>query len=107
VFGFVAPVPLGGVGYLPVAFGSYTVTLSAFGAKQTYTFTVSGSSPFTVAFYFASQPIPATTTVNLPSTVALPAIVGLVGATVTAFPVVRWFRERRKKAEAEQRRITL
>ncbi|HYK93745.1 MAG TPA: hypothetical protein VEY07_06855, partial [Thermoplasmata archaeon] len=106
-FGFLAPVPLGGVGYLPVAFGSYTVTLSAFGAIQTFTFSVSNSNPFTVVYYFASHPIPTSSTVDLPSNIAISAIVGLVAATLTAIPVVRWFRERRKKAEAEQRRITL
>jgi hypothetical protein len=106
-FGFLAPVPLGGVGYLAVAYGSYTVTLSAFGAKQTYTFSVSNAEPFTVVFYFTSQPISPTTQVDLPTTITLPAIIGIIGATICAVPVVRWFRERRRKSEAEQRRITL
>ncbi len=105
--GFLAPVPLGGVGYLAVALGSYTVTLSAYGVHQTYTFNVAGSDPFTVVFYFASKPIPTSSTINLASTVTIPAIIGIAGATLTSVPVVKWFRERRKKAEAEQRRISL
>lgn len=106
-FGFLQPIPLGGIGYLPVAYGTYTVTLSAFGATQSYSFKVSNPSPFTVVFYFASKPIQTPTTVNSPSTITIPAIVGLVAAAVTAVPVLKWFRERRRKAEAEQRRISL
>jgi len=107
VYGFVAPVPLGGVGYLPLAYGSYTVTLRALGAVESYSFTVSTQTPFTVVFYFASSPLATHSTVNLGPTVAFPAVIGLVGATIAMIPVVGWYMERRRKAEAEQRRITL
>jgi hypothetical protein len=106
-YGFLSPVPLGGVGYLPVAYGAYSVTLTAFGTTQTDTFAVSTGTPFTVVFFFASAPVSPTTSVNLSTAVTIPSIVGLVGATAVMWPVVSWFRERRKKAEAEQRRITL
>jgi len=107
IYGFLAPVPIGGVGYLPVAFGTYTVTVKAFGVTETYSFVVSTSNPFTVLFLFASQAVPPDTSVNAPPAVALPAVIGLAGAFVASFPIVNWFRERRRKAEAEQRRITL
>ncbi len=105
--GFLAPVPIGGVGYLPVAYGSYTVTLSAFGVKQTFTFSVDSAQPFTVVFYFTSKPLTPQTSVDLASTITLPAILGIAGAFVVMFPLTSWFRERRRKAEAEQRRISL
>ncbi|MCI4335903.1 MAG: hypothetical protein L3K17_01720 [Thermoplasmata archaeon] len=107
LFGFAAPVPIGGVGYLPVSWGGFTVTLTAFGNTETYTFTVASATPFTVVFYFASQPITPNTSVSLGTSLTLPAVAGLVGAAVVSLPVVGWFRERRRKAEAEQRRVTL
>jgi|GEM_PF-1900867 len=105
--GFLAPVPLGGVGYLPVSYGAYTVTVGALGSTETYTFTVGTDQPFTTVFYFASQPITSTNGVNAGPTVAIPAIIGIIGATLASIPIVNWFRERRRKHEAEQRRITL
>jgi hypothetical protein len=107
ILGFAAPVPIGGVGYLPVAWGGFTVNLSAFGNRETYTFNVASASPFTIVYYFASQPVPPDTSVTLGTELALPAILGIVGAAVVAWPVTSWFSERRRKAEAEQRRITL
>lgn len=105
-FGFAMPVPVSGGGYLPVAFGTYTVTVSAFGQTQTWSGTISDQNPFVVLFYVTSQPVGATFAAPILSLTA-PAGVGILGAAIAMIPVRNWFKERRAKAEAEQRRITL
>lgn len=107
IMGFAAPVPIGGVGYLPVAWGGFTVVLTAFGNVQTFTFTVASGTPFTIVYYFASQPVTPSTSIDQGASLAIPAMVGIVGAAAVTYPVFSWFGERRRKAEAEQRRITL
>lgn len=104
--GFAAPIPASGVGELAVAYGTYTVTVHAFGQSQSWTGTVSSADPFVVTFYLTSAPVNELVSVPLP-TLTVAAALGLVGAALAAWPVVSWFRERRKKAEAEQRRISL
>lgn len=104
--GFAGPLPVGGPGYLAVAFGTYLVTVHAFGQTQTATFHLSSATPFTIVFYVASGAVPTTESVPQ-TTVTIVAGAGVVAAAVAFFPLSRWFRERRAKAEAEQRRVTL
>jgi len=104
--GFAGPVPLAGTGYLPVTFGTYVVTIHAFGQTQTATVTVTSTTPFELIFYVASGAVSQTSWVQQ-TTLTIPAVIGLAGACVAAWPVSMWFRERRRKAEQEQRRITL
>jgi hypothetical protein len=104
--GYANPVPVTGLGYLPVAYGTYVVTVNAFGQSQRWSGTVSGQDPFVVVFYLTSSPITPNLSAPLPG-IGLPAVFGLAAACVAGVPVVLWFRERRRKAEAEQRRITL
>ena len=59
-----------------------------------------------VVFYVTSQPVSPTYGTPIPA-LTIPAVIGLIGATVAAPPIANWFRERRRKAEAEQRRISL
>jgi len=105
-FGFANPVPVTGAGYLPVAFGTYTVTARAFGQTQTWTGTVATQTPFVVVFYLTSAPVLPTYGVPTPGLTIGP-VVGLIGAAIAYWPISNWFRERRRKAEAEQRRISL
>ncbi len=104
--GFAAPIPVTGGGYLPVAFGVYSVTVSAFGQSQTWSGTVSDQNPFVVLFYLTSRPVGATYAAPIVG-LTVPAGVGIVGAAIAMVPVRNWFKERRAKAEAEQRRISL
>ena len=104
--GFANPVPVAGHGFLPVAIGTYVVTVRAFGQSQTWTGTVTGQDPFVVVFYLTSQPVTATYTAPLPG-LTIGAAVGLLAAAIAFIPISNWFRERRRKAEAEQRRISL
>jgi hypothetical protein len=104
--GFGYPLPVGAPGYLPVAYGTYVLTIHAFGVTESSTFTLASGDPFTIVFYVASGPVPSSVTVPA-YTLALPAIVGLVAACAATIPITNWFKERRKKAEDEQRRITL
>jgi hypothetical protein len=104
--GFAGPAPLAGTGYLAVTYGTYVVTIHAFGQTQTATVTVSSTTPFDLIFYVASGSVAQTSWVQQ-TTITIPAVIGLVGAAVAVWPVSSWFRERRKKAEQEQRRITL
>jgi len=105
-FGFANPVPVSGAGYLAVSFGTYTVTVRAFGQTQTWTGTVSTQTPFVVVFYLTSAPVSPTYSAPIPALTLAP-VVGIVGAAVASYPISNWFRERRRKAEAEQRRISL
>jgi hypothetical protein len=104
--GFAAPTPLAGTGYLPVTFGTYVVTIHAFNQTQSATVSVSSSTPFDLIFYVASGAVAQTSWVQQ-TTFTIPAILGLGAAALAFVPVSAWFRERRKKAEQEQRRITL
>jgi hypothetical protein len=105
-FGFANPVPVSGAGYLDVAFGTYTVTARAFGQTQTWTGTVATQTPFVVVFYLTSAPVSPTYSASVPGLTVAP-VIGIIGAAVASVPISNWFRERRRKAEAEQRRISL
>jgi hypothetical protein len=104
--GFAAPTPLAGPGFLPVTYGVYVITVHAFGQTETAQVTVSTTTPFGVVFYVASGSVAQNTWVP-ETTLTIPAVVGLIGASLAMWPIGNWFRERRRKAEQEQRRITL
>ncbi|MCI4325734.1 MAG: hypothetical protein L3K00_07665 [Thermoplasmata archaeon] len=104
--GFAAPTPLSGPGFLPVTYGVYVITIHAFGETETATVSVSTTTPFGVVFYVASGSVTQNTWVPQ-TTLTIPAVVGLIGASLAMWPIGNWFRERRRKAEQEQRRITL
>jgi hypothetical protein len=104
--GFAVPLPVSGGGELPVSFGPYVVTVHAFGQTQTWTGNVSNQNPFVVTFFVASGPVAPTYAAPIGTTTYADAI-GLIGAAAVAVFVLMWFRERRKKVEAEQRRISL
>ncbi|HZY70060.1 MAG TPA: hypothetical protein VFF67_03670 [Thermoplasmata archaeon] len=104
--GFGAPTPVGGPGYLPVSFGTYTVTVRAFGESQVASFALQNATPLTIVFFLASGPI--VPTANVPvNPMTISAVGGLAAGAITVVPVSRWFKERRAKAEAEQKRISL
>jgi hypothetical protein len=107
-FGFGAPLPPAGPGYLYVTFGSYVITVHAFGKTGIATVNLPANQALAtpVVFYLPSGGIPAPVPAALPILTIVPAI-GLAAAAVTMVPVVRWYKERRAQAEAEQRRITL
>ncbi|MFI5414181.1 MAG: hypothetical protein ACHQ16_00695 [Candidatus Lutacidiplasmatales archaeon] len=104
--GFAAPTPLAGTGFLAVTYGVYVITIHAFGQTETATVTVSSTTPFDVVFYVASGAVAQNTWVPQ-TTLTIPAVIGLLGASLAMWPIGNWFRERRRKAEQEQRRITL
>jgi hypothetical protein len=104
--GFGAPLPVSGPGYLPVAFGTYTLTVRAYGGSQVATFTVINGTPFTIVFFLTNGPVQPTAVVPV-GAIAAPAVGGLIAAAVIVWPVSNWFKERRAKAEAEQKRISL
>lgn len=104
--GFAAPLPVAGGGELPVAYGSYLVTVHAFGQTQTWAGNVSSQNPFVVTFFLSSGAVPPTYSAPVAG-LSIAGAIGLIGALAVAWPVLTWFRERRKKIEAEQRRISL
>jgi hypothetical protein len=104
--GFAAPTPLAGTGFLPVTDGVYVITIHAFGQTESATVSVGSTAPFDVVFYVASGPVAQNTWVP-ETTLTIPAVIGLLGAALAMWPIGNWFRERRRKAEQEQRRITL
>lgn len=105
-FGFANAVVAGGRDALAVSFGTYTVTVRAFGLSQSWTGSIASQTPIVVLFYLTSTPL--SPTYGAPTgALTISGAVGLIGAAITAVPIVNWFRERRRKAEAEQRRISL
>ncbi|MCI4341417.1 MAG: hypothetical protein L3K11_03475 [Thermoplasmata archaeon] len=92
--------------YLHLGYGFYTLTVRAFGQTQNATININSAVPQTIQFYFASRPVPPTATSSFP-TFTVGAVAGVAGGALAAFLVVPWFIERRRKAEEEQRRVTL
>jgi hypothetical protein len=105
--GFAVPVPISGGGELPVTFGTnYTVTVRAFGQSQTWTGAISSQTPFVVTFLLSSGPVAPTYAAPIAG-LSIAGVFGLIGSAAIGYFVLSWFRERRKKIEAEQRRISL
>lgn len=106
--GFAAPlIPHGSdTQLIQLGYGVYSVEITAFGRGHSATVTLSNSTPFTILFYVASGPVAENAVSSLPA-VPIGAVIGLAGAVLALAFVWPWFRERRKKAEEEQRRITL
>lgn len=105
--GFGYPEPLAGTGYLAVTYGTYVITIHAFGETETATLVLTASQPLTpLVFYVTSGPVPSNSWVP-PGSFPVIGLVGLAGSGVASWPLYEWFRERRKKAEAEQKRISL
>lgn len=98
--------PGGGKAPFPLAYGAYTVAIAAFGETPVGTVVVSAVGPTLLVFDVASSGLPLDVWSAEPS-LEIAAVAGLIAAAVTAPPILRWFRERRAKAEAEQRRVTL
>ncbi|MCI4364971.1 MAG: hypothetical protein L3K10_02770 [Thermoplasmata archaeon] len=106
VLGFgILVIPNGG-GNLQLPFGTYSVSMHALEHMQTAKVSLVSSNPITVRFWFANGPVAASSDVPL-SSLTVGLVAGLVLVTVALFPLLRWFKERLKKAEAERTRVTL
>jgi hypothetical protein len=105
-FGFGILVIPNGAGTLQLPFGKYTVSMTALGRTQSTVVTLGSPTPFTVRFWFANGPIPATTDLPL-SSLTIGLVAGTVALALAVVPLYRWFEERQKKAEAERTRVTL
>lgn len=105
-FGFGGIFPPAGTGYLLLHYDNYTLTVSAFGAVQTAVVHLFQGVVGPIVFYFTSAPLPTLVSVTA-TTFPIAATIGLAAAAVVVVPVRDWFKERRKKAEAEQKRISL
>jgi hypothetical protein len=105
--GFAAPLLANSSSYLALTWGSYTLSIVAFGRTWSTTVVLAqNSTPFTLVYYVASGPIPEETSSALPL-LPISGALGVIGAAVATIFVVPWFRERRERIEAEQRRVTL
>jgi hypothetical protein len=105
--GFGAPLIANSSSYLDLAWGSYLLTVTAFGRSWTTTVVLAdNSTPFTLVYYVASASISEGTTSSLPI-LPIAAAVGIVAVAAAAFFIMPWWNERRAKIEAEQRRVTL
>jgi hypothetical protein len=88
-------------------FGTYDVSVNAFGAIRSALVSISASSPTpTIVFYGESVPAPITTTGSLPVE-SIAAAIGLAAAAIATVPLSSWLDERRAKHAEEQRRVTL
>ena len=84
------------------------MTVNAFGSTIERPVTLSATNPyFTITFYVTSSPVTLQTSSPSPVLYTAGALVGVLAAAVTIIPIRNWFKERRAKAEAEQRRVTL
>jgi hypothetical protein len=105
--GFAVPLLPGSGTPYQLSFGVYTLSVRAFGVTQSSTVTLSPSSPTpVVVFYTESVSLPILSTGTL-SDDSLYAALGLIAAAVVTLPLLVWFDERKARAEAEQRRVTL
>jgi len=104
--GFAVPLLPGSSTPIQLAFGTYQLTVRAFGVNQSATVVLSPSTPTpTVVFYGESQPIGITTTASAPAE-SIEAALGLLAAALVTLPLVLWYEERRARIEEEQRRVT-
>lgn len=104
--GFAGVAPPAGLGYLALAYTNYTVTVYAFGAVQTAVVHLSAIAGGPIVFYFTTAPLSGQSTVAV-STFPIAGTIGIAAAALAVVPIRDWFKERRKKAEAEQKRISL
>ncbi len=98
-----------GVGGQPLflAYGSYLLTVHALGVTVARQVEINSPTPFTVVFYVSTGTV-ALLTHTPPSVLfEISGTFGLVAAAGTVFVFRPWFKDRRAKAEAEQRRVTL
>lgn len=104
--GFAAPLAASGSAPLLLPAGTYSVTVWAMGHVWTFPVPVAGGQYTTALVNGASQPLSGTATVSVqPVTIAL--VAGVIGATALTWPLYVWYAARRKRADEEQRRITL
>jgi hypothetical protein len=106
VLGFAAPLTPFASGYFTLNYGSYLVSISFQGRTYSAALQLENQTPFTVLFYVASSAVNSPTTSAVP-VVPLAAVTGLGGASLALIIILPWFVDRRRRAEAEQRRITL
>jgi hypothetical protein len=105
--GFASPLLPSSSAPVELKFGEYFVSVRTASGLEEATVEVSATSPTpTVVFYTSSQPGAVAPNQTLTAESALEAG-GLIAAAVVTLPLVAWFDERRSKAEAEQRRVTL
>jgi hypothetical protein len=98
--------PGGGSAPFPLAYGAYSVEVRAFDDTPSGVVVVASPEPTLLVFDVASSGIPPDVYSAVPA-LQWGAIGGLVAVALAAPMLVRWFRERRSKVEAEQRRVTL
>ncbi len=105
-FGFGLLIIPNGAGTLDLPYGTYTVTMTAFGHAQDAKVTLGSPDPTMVRFWFAHGAVSASSALPLdPITVGL--IAGTVALTGAFYPLYRWFQERQRRAEQERTRVTL
>jgi hypothetical protein len=104
--GFAGVRPPAGLGFLPLAYGNYTLSVTVNGSTESALVHVNSVSGTPVVFYFASQPITPIGSVS-PSSFSIGATIGIIAAALAVIPLRAWFVERRRKAEREQKRISL
>ena len=86
--------------------GNYTLTATAYGRTLSTPLELMAGGPVVVRFTFANGTFGASASSRIPGvTVALAT--GLVGVGLVSVPALRWYRERRARYEAEQRKLTL
>ena len=98
--------PGGGSAPFPLAYGAYSVTIAAYGNSPSGAIVVSTAGPTVLVFDVASSTLPSNVWSAVPG-LQVGEVGGLVAVAVAAPAIVLWFRERRAKAQAEQRRVTL
>lgn len=87
--------------------GTYVISLTVFGSTIVRPIPVNSTQPYAVVFYVSSSPVALQTSSPVPAVFSIAGVAGLAGAFVCYFPIMRWFKDRRAKAEEEQRRVTL
>jgi hypothetical protein len=105
-YGFAGVLPPAGFGYLPLSFGNYSLVVNAFGFTERANVEISSTAGTPIVFYFTTAALPGLDTVSV-STFTLAAALGIIAAGLAFAPIYLWWNERRRKAEREQKRISL
>jgi hypothetical protein len=92
---------------LYLASGTYTLTIHDPNATVERPVVVSNTTPFSVIFYISTTAVAVQSFAPPSALFAVAGVGGLAAAAVTSYSLWSWFRERRAKMEAEQRRVTL
>jgi hypothetical protein len=106
VMGFAYPNATGSTELQLLTFGNYTIEVTWKGQTKSITYELSNDSNKTITFYF-NEPDKPPVYANITTFPEIYLAVSYISVTVILIPVAWYLNYRRKKAEEEEKRITV